>query len=103
MTEAGDASSTQPNANDTSHAIDRSDIINGKEQTTVGKIAEGDGDDNEDRRRNQQSHEKLEAGKPSTMVAPEPENKKIDPVSGERQKLDRRKRRCPVGTCGEPL
>ncbi|CAM9805159.1 unnamed protein product [Ectocarpus sp. 12 AP-2014] len=30
------------------------------------------------------------------MVAPEPENKKIDPVSGERQKLDRRKRRCPV-------
>ncbi|CBJ28727.1 Ankyrin repeat domain-containing protein 39 [Ectocarpus siliculosus] len=30
------------------------------------------------------------------MVAPEPENMKIDAVSGERQKLDRRKRRCPV-------
>ncbi|CAM9495672.1 unnamed protein product [Ectocarpus fasciculatus] len=30
------------------------------------------------------------------MVTPDPENKKIDTVSGERQKLDRRKRRCPV-------
>ncbi|CAN0408177.1 unnamed protein product [Ectocarpus sp. 8 AP-2014] len=30
------------------------------------------------------------------MVAPEPENKKMYAVSGERQKLDRRKRRCPV-------